>query len=231
MGLGNTRDFGRFIASAGSSFNYGLRTEQWCVDKISRITPNEIVRGHIFYSPAIENALVSNRCISLFIYRDPREVARSLVNYLQKMNRFHRLRAYFKGLDPEAALLLAINGIPSCENIYFPSISERFRNYQGWLASEAVYCTKFEDVAGENQEQELRKIIRFYLHRSGSGEQTEDILKRMRGGLQPAKSHTFSGIQQQTWRDAFTPACIKAFKEQDHGLLTELGYEFSEDWS
>src|SRR5262245_9929311 len=127
-GLPNTSNYGAFLASLTSSFQYRARPRANILRFIRSFVPGEIVRGHLYYDPQYAEALAQKNVLHLFVYRDPRAVVTSEAHYLRDMNRWHRLAPYFRRLGSmDEAIMLSINGFdPPVTGLEYPHVGARF---------------------------------------------------------------------------------------------------------
>ena len=81
------KDYRNFIVSHPSRIDKEFTPEEILV-KFESSLIGELTRGHIFYDKLIADYFDENNIINYFIYRDPRDVVISEVNYLYKQNKF-----------------------------------------------------------------------------------------------------------------------------------------------
>lgn len=183
---------GRFIASS-PSISQKPRSSEEVARSICKILPGEVLGCHLFYSKKAEDALKAINAVSFFIYRDPRDVILSEINYLSSMNRWHRMHRHFSTLEAfDDKLKLALEG----HDARYPSANERFRPYFSWLKTEGVITIRYEDLFGSKQEDVVKQICETYTERTGLRPSFEDALS----SLNPSKSHTFSKGGLGRWR-------------------------------
>tara|TARA_B110000037_G_scaffold223105_1_gene302196 strand:+ start:10246 stop:11094 length:849 start_codon:yes stop_codon:yes gene_type:complete len=230
QGIPQLRNYETFLAST-PSFTMREQTQKRMVKKISSWVPGEIVRGHVFHTDLIENTLSENRCIQLFIYRDPRDVVCSEAHYLGKINRWHRLHGAFKNLpDDSSRYKLAISGdIGGKLPVEYQNIKERFNRYKNWIKSPEVFPVKFEDLVGDNRNETVMGIVNFLMQQIPDVD--DDIHEMCLQQIQPEKSHTYRrGGGVSNWQKRFSPEHKELFKEVAGNLLIELGYEKDLSW-
>ncbi|MCA9257999.1 MAG: sulfotransferase domain-containing protein [Planctomycetales bacterium] len=231
-GLPGRCNYGEFISSMTSSFQMRERTVPNTCRVVGRSLPGELVRAHIFYHPDVEAVLEKLNFLSLFIYRDPRDVAISAAHYLRSMNPWHRLHKYFKRCrDMEEAILLSIRGLRREDaSIPLDDIAASWQRYAGWTKSGSTLAFRFEDLVGERRDEELRRIAQKYADLSTESIDVDAVSLALRNSIAPEKSHTFRQGSTGKWREQFTPACRDAFKEVGGDMLIELGYESDLNW-
>ena len=233
-GLPERINYGAFLASMTSSFQFRERSPENAGRFIQGFVPGEIVRGHLFYDPRNVDDLARRNTVHFFIYRDPRDVVVSEAHYLREMNRWHRLAPYFRKLDSiEDAISLSITGFnPPIPGIGYPNIAERFARYEGWLSCDDCLSMRFEDLRGEGRDEIVRRMAEFYIARSGDPAINADACVRsMTAHVAPHKSHTFRSGQKAAWQQEFTAEHRRLFDELAGRLLIELGYEPNHDWA
>jgi sulfotransferase 6B1 len=231
-GLPERRNFGAFLASTTSSFQFRERSSSNTCGFIRGFTPGEVVRGHLFHDPLYADALNRRHTANYFIYRDPRDVVVSEAHYLREMNRWHRLHPYFRdAASLEDAIMLSINGFnPPVPGIDYPNIAERFARYEGWLSDPNCFSVRFEDLVSEEQPSIVRRIAEFYAARTKSDFDFEATVSTMQASIAPKKSHTFRSGKKAGWQKEFTSAHRERFAEVAGDLLVRLGYEPDYAW-
>lgn len=231
-GLPGRVNYGAFLSSMTSSFRLTPRSEESVRRFIESSVPGEIVRAHLYYSQESEGALESKNFVHYFVFRDPRDVVVSASHYLRHMNRWHRLSRRFRALpSEEEGILLSIVGLQDKEpHLPLPNVNERFRWYEGWLASPNVHCLRYEDLVGPDRRQHLRDMVEFYAARCSDAVAIDDTVERIVEHIAPEKSHTFRAGKKGGWEMAFTPRLKQAFKETTGDLLVRLGYEQDDAW-
>lgn len=221
-------DKGEFIANIPSR-PYRFRTQKDINRRIGYITPGELIRSHLFYSDASKENLSRKHVIKYFIYRDPRDIAISEAMYLSEMNKWHEMSTYFKGLDVEERITLAIKGLESKKE--YPSIRERVSWYKGWFIDDKTLKVKFEDlVDNEKKVQLIHDIVHHYQNSKKIDFDAKEVEKQALENIVPEKSHTFRSGNKKNWQDKFTSEHKTLFKDIAGDLLIDLGYETNLDW-
>ena len=232
-GLPDRVNYGAFLASTTSSFQFRERSPSNTCRFIRGFVPGEIIRGHLYYEPLYAEELSRRRAVNYFIYRDPRDVVVSEAHYLREMNRWHRLHSYFrKAPTIEDAIMLSITGFdPPVSGIDYPNIAARFERYYGWLGRDDCLSIRFEDLVSERQGELIRQIAEFYAPRTDTPFDLEAAVRTMSTMIAPQKSHTFRSGKKAGWQREFTPAHRERFAELAGELLVRLGYEPNFDWA
>jgi hypothetical protein len=231
-GLPDRVNYGAFLASTVSSFQFRERSDENTCGFIRGFVPGEIIRGHLCYEPLYADELNKRHTVNYFIYRDPRDVVVSEAHYLRDMNRWHKLHPYFRdAATMEDAIMLSINGLdPPVPGIPYPNIAARFNRYIGWLDRDDCLSIRFEDLVSEQQPEIIRSIAEFYAPRTQTSFDVEAATTHMRTLIAPKKSHTFRSGKKAGWQREFTAAHRARFAEVTGDLLLRLGYEPNYDW-
>jgi hypothetical protein len=232
-GLPNCANYGAFLSSMVSSFQFRERTPDNAVRFIRGIVPGEIVRGHLFYDPHSAAQLVQKNVVHYFLYRDPRDVAVSEAHYLRDMNPWHRLHRYFAALgSAEDAISLCISGFdPPIPGINFPNIGVRYARYCGWMKAEGCLAIRFEDLLSDKRPAVIRQMAEFYARASETPVDVDACAANMAARIAPQKSHTFRSGKKGGWAAEFTPEHRRLFDRVAGQLLIDFGYEPNHDWA
>jgi hypothetical protein len=218
-GLPDRVNYGAFLASMTSSFQFRERSLESTRRYIRRFVPGEIVRGHLFFHELYAKQLRERNAVHYFIYRDPRSVVLSEAHYLREMNRWHRLHPYFRRLSIDDAIMLSITG-------FDPPIP-----YAGWLADENCFAVRYEDLISDQQAALIREMSTFYAKRLNTPFDVDLCVNRMAGMIEPRKSHTFRSGKRAGWREEFTAEHRRRLCEIAGDLLIRLGYEPNHEWA
>ncbi len=230
-GLPDRRNYGAFLSSHTSSFQYRLRTPESTVRYIQGLVPGELMRAHLHWAPLYDESLASLNVVHYFIYRDLRDVVVSSSQYLRYMNRWHRLSPHVRALPTdEDSIRLFITGLSGEGAAWFPNLVERFKEYEGWLTCPRAFAVKFEDLIGPNRNARLREMVEFYAARSQLPLDVSATIERMLDLIAPERSHTFRSGKRGGWEASFTPELKDEFKRVAGDLLIQLGYERNNDW-
>lgn len=231
--LPHLRNYLSFLASL-PSWRYLERSPEVTLRRIRGFVDGEMVSAHLFFRSEYAQELSARGVIHYFIYRDPRDVVCSEAHYLATMAPFHRLHRVFKRQSSEAERIsFSILGDSFAPTpVPYANVCERFRVYEGWLNDPEVCAVRFEDLVGERQVDEVRRICRWFKERSPACEETEDALvDRALAAIAPEKSHTFrKGGGLRNWERRFTLEHKEQFKSVAGALLVQLGYEENDKW-
>lgn len=157
---------------------------------------------------------MTNKC--LFVYRDPRDICVSLMNYSKKM---HFPRAmYYYGLSDEDSLLKIID-----DPWLFGNMRDYIKHYIPWMDFPNVVPVSFEEMVGakggggDAEQQALIWSLQLKLHIPGRP-------AIFAGQLFDPASPTFHKGRIGAWREAFTPKVRERFAALPQDFMSRLGY-------
>lgn len=231
QGIPGIYDWGAFLAST-PSFSFRELSEKKMCRKINKITPNELVGGHLHFSDQTEQSLSNINAAHYFIYRDPRDVAISEAYYLTHMNKWHRMHKYYNALpDMEKRIDLSVKGISDPAFPYhYPDIKNRFEPYQQWICHRNVFSLRFEKLNSNENVRLIEEMFYFYKKKTKRDLNQKDCVALALNNINPKTSHTFRKGKTNAWKTEFTKKQKKLFKDIAGDLLIDLGYEKHYDW-
>jgi hypothetical protein len=231
-GLPERQNYGSFLSSMTSSFQFRERSIENTECCIRGFVPGEIVRGHLFYDPRYGAALAQRNAVHYFIYRDPRDVVLSGAHYVRNANRWHKLHRYFRHTNSiDDAIEMGIRGLqPPVPGVDFPNVAERLKRYVEWIDDDNCMAIKFEDLRSAAQPAIIRQMAEFYAAHCGNTVDIDAIAAAMQAGIAPEKSHTFRSGKKGGWVQAYTAKHRRLFQEIAGDLLVRLGYEQDDSW-
>mgnify|MGYP001030143225 CR=1 FL=1 len=228
--LPGVRDWANFLAST-PSFTLKETSSATMARRVNQLASGEMAGGHLFHSEEANNAALKARLLHYFIYRDPRDIIVSEVNYLTKMNRWHRLHKTFRGFENiNDGYRYSIVGEPNQSKFYYPNIAERFARYEPWISNSSVVPLKFEDLRGPEALIWVRHIVKAHWSASAESYDLEVAVLKCYENIDPKRSHTFSQGKSGGWKSAFDEELKDLFKEVAGDLLIRLGYEKDHNW-
>ena len=201
------------------------------IKNIRSMLPGDIAYGYVGADADYVGALTQPGRAMVFVYRDPRDMVVSHVFYATDMNKEHGMHRYYTETlkTMEERIQAAIQGVdePGSE---LSSVRQRWDHYMGWLSTPGVFCLRFEDLILE-REAALGRILD-YLAESGFSPQPErsQAVQALAQAIAPRKSGTFRKGKPGNWKEHFSEANKRLFKEQTGSLLVDLGYEKDEYW-
>ena len=197
---------------------------------LRRIKPGQYLTAHFSAYPRFLELLQQLEYRTVFVYRDPRDLAVSMAMYVARLSRHEHHRRYSM-MDSDAARLLAtiIGFEPSAHERGLRPIGEQLRNYLGWLgATDDVLCCRFEELVGargggtdQAQVSAIRDIAAHVGRPLAKPEATEIAARAWSSG-----SVTFRRGVAGDWANRFDAHHAAAFAAQGgEDLLREYGYE------
>lgn len=198
--------------------------------ELKRFPPGVIGWGYVEASPENVAVLCQPGRVNYFVYRDPRDMLVSQVFFATDMHEEHDMHAYYHSLpDFGERLKVAITGIDQ-DGLKMVSVKQRYEGVFQWLEQPGVMCIRFEDLINDRDatlNAMLNEVEKTGYRIPVPRERAIEILAR---AIQPAKSHTYRSGKTDGWREHFTDANKRLFKEVAGDLLVRLGYEESNDW-
>ncbi len=199
---------------------------------LSRMKSGDIGYGYLQAKDIFIKALTRPGLVSVFVYRDPRDMIVSHVFYATEMYPGHGMHRYYnENLETtEERINAAIGGV-SENGFELKGVRARYEAYKAWLAQPKVLCIRFEDLRLD-QENTFNRILD-YLEENGFTSKFDrpETIKILGDSLSPHKSGTFRKGKPGGWREYFTQNNVDFFKQSTGDLLVELGYEENNDWS
>ncbi|TCP23789.1 sulfotransferase domain-containing protein [Scopulibacillus darangshiensis] len=206
---------------------------------------------HLPYEATLERIIKKNNIKVIFISRDLRDVAVSMVHFIVDKFNEHLLYPIFMNhlQDHDQRILAIINGIDLIRDIpdsvtinkgfvksgvfSYPDIYQYNKSILRWLTCPLICRVKFEDLAGDPslRYETILKIVDFLwedLQKSGLNKQF--FIKTMNENINPIKSPTFRKANIGDWKAQFNEEHKKAFKTVAGKTLIKLGYEKDSDW-
>jgi hypothetical protein len=189
---------------------------------LGRLRSGQVTMAHLPFEPPFPDVLARRRPKTLFVIRDPRDVAVSEAHYLagRTDHRLHELFASQPSLQD--MVMLVVRGEPD-HHVF--SMGEKLHRYEGWLDSGAL-VVRFEDLVGgagggddEVQRRTLAAVFDHLEVEVGPGF-VDDVARKV---FSPA-SPTFRRGAIGGWRDVFTPEISEAFDRTAGPYLARYGY-------
>tara|TARA_B100001248_G_C27330076_1_gene430955 strand:- start:98 stop:919 length:822 start_codon:yes stop_codon:yes gene_type:complete len=186
---------------------------------------NELISGHLTYSKEMENFLNELSIPTVFIYRDPRAIFLSELNYLSNMNRWHRCHKYYASCNSfNEKFNLCLEGLPE-SSFYYPKFSQRIKDYLGWINSNFVCAIRFENLINEDiRVNEINNLLNYLETFDNMNELKISNIKDLKTFLSPEKSHTFSGLEPDRWKTVLSSSQINQLESHLGTLIKDMGY-------
>ena len=194
------------------------------------------IKGHCGYTPDIAEWLWNKNIVSIFVYRNLRDVVISQAHHIMNDEQAddgdrlkHPGKHLFRGMSFEDTVTACISGHGA-----YPGIVERWQLYRQWLDEKWVLPVRFEDMVNKPRKTGSR-ILRyvtgqsaaFYGHRVSLPQQTHDeLINAQMDLIEQHRPVTFRRGVVGGWRDEWSPLLEQvwhlsgACRENQ-----ELGYE------
>lgn len=208
-----------------------IRPEQEILADLTKLHPGDMAWGYLRATDAVVEELAKDGRRVFFAYRDPRDAIVSHIIYALEMYPGHRLRGYYRDhLDSmEARISATIRGFNE-HGYSFPDVQSDYERYLPWLDHPNTMPVRFEDFI-HRREQTLDRMLD---HLQNEDFQIElprgEAHKILNRAMDPERSPTFRKGKTGGWRDHFSAANKREFKEVAGDLLIRLGYERDNDW-
>jgi hypothetical protein len=198
---------------------------------IERLRPGDIAYGYLHAKDPYLTVLTRPEMVSIFAYRDPRDVIVSHVFFATELYTNHGMNRYYNEMlnTMEERIDAAICGVeePGYE---LSSIAVKYKAYLGWLDVPEVLCVSYEDLILRRQ-QAINAILDYISERGFEPNvERSRAIEILAGGIAPRRSGTFRKGKPGNWREHFSAHNIAVFKEYTGDLLIRLGYEKDQDW-
>jgi hypothetical protein len=211
--------------------------------EILSIKDGEMVSSHIPFDREFSKKLSSHAIRHVFIYRDLRDIAVSMVHFINEKLHDHPLFPVFQNriVSFEEQLNALILGIElqgeEKKNQYgihyYPGIFKEYENIYKWLGDSSICKVRYEFLmrSEESRENEILKIIHFLWEDiQPLNLSKKQLLQLMKNNIDPSKAWTFRKGTIGGWREEFTEENKRNFKRTTGDLLIRLGYETSNNW-
>jgi sulfotransferase 6B1 len=209
------------------------KSEEEIITELKRLFPGDIAYGHLHADPKISDLLCQKNFFTVFIIRDPRDVAVSHVHYLTDMEKKHIHHDYYQNIlhTFDDRLETSIKGINlDSKNNGMPNIYERFSPYLGWLDLPQILTIQYEELITQ-QETTLKKILSQVIQKGFQINTPQDnALRILSDCINPETSPTFRSGIIGSWKLSFNDHNKDLFKQISGDLLIKLGYEENTNW-
>lgn len=208
------------------------RDQKGILAQLSAMQPGDIRYGYLVAKKPYVNVLKQNGWATVFILRDPRDVAVSLMHYIVEKQVKHDFHEAFHTIwtTPHARLKAIIEGA-RLPHSRLSDPATQYSMYLDWLTYPEVFVVRFEDLI-LNRRETLGRILDFVQQRGAwrLALAQEQALDALEAAIQPHRSGTFRKGQPGEWREWFDEDLKRLFKERTGDLLIRLGYERDHDW-
>jgi hypothetical protein len=196
----------------------------WLEKYLSRVPENSFITAHVPYSKALSDLFKINQFHHIFIYRDPRDVAVSYINF-QAKRKDYPFNEDFINSPPEEQVQYVLSGLRRGDIVLAP-LSERIQRAKNWIYDEQTLAIRFEDLIGEagsgdadKQVATVRRVLSWCKINMASDE--VDHLAR---NIFYENSETFHKGSIGQWKEFFNDDMYKLYIDSCGKLTEELGY-------
>lgn len=192
------------------------------------------IKGHSVYTKETEASLLQNGIATMFLYRDPRDIAVSQAFHIMNEDDIkfcHPGKEIYRALpDFEHVLIAVIEGIGE-----FPGLFDRWEKFAPWFDVDWVIKLRYEDLISDPYIQSVRLITYLYtflgLQYGVNLEINQEDLKAAAEAMVSAMgrtdlSPTFRKGGSGGWRNYFTKPVRGAFEKCSGNWLERLGYKW-----
>ncbi|MBY6053357.1 sulfotransferase domain-containing protein [Cytobacillus firmus] len=213
-------------------------------EAVLALKPGEMLFSHLPYEKSFAEKMKLLDIKQIFIYRDLRDVAISLVHFINEKLLEHPLYKVFKlrNLNFEEQLNTVILGVNlegeekihswKLEDDHFPGIVEEFQPIYKWKDEPAICSVRYERLIDPFlRDQEILKIIDYLWGNIQILDlDKQELLHLMKNNIAPEKSWTFRKGTSGNWKTEFTESNKLNFKKAAGSLLVDMGYERDFNW-
>lgn len=199
----------------------------------SEVKDNHYLIGHMPYSDDGKKVIKDNISKTISIYRDPRDMAISMINHSRTRPLHHAHKYLFNEITTESDRL---NEVLHGYNNKFGSligINQMYYSMLKWKKEVNHLSLKFEDLVGNkgggninDQISSIKEIVNFLdLGLEITNHRINEIADNSFG-----VSGTFRKGKISAWKNIFSNSVKESYKSVIGDLLIELGYESNKDW-
>lgn len=201
---------------------------------LGRVREGQYVSAHLPAHAGVRRLLDSLRFRTVFIVRDPRDVAVSDVHYILGFPQ-HPLHERLSAMpDMTQRLASVIDGLPDRRDgvLLMEPMARRLDDYLGWLDTPGVLTVRFEDLIGPRGGGDPTvqiaavQAVAAHVMRPLSAEAARDVAN----AIWSPRSSTFRRGEAGEWREQFEPSHVAAVKAAAGAALIQLGYETDDRW-
>lgn len=219
-------------------------TPAWIIEDkdLDLINSGSVGPGHLVHSAERAQFLKQKDIKVIFISRDLRDVAVSLVHFVM-LNKWgnHPWTPYLKNLKTHDERLLAmINGVHLTKEeqaefqiTHIPNIRQISKDKLEWQHQPGICTVTFEELVydEDSQNQSIMRILDYLWEDLKDLHLTKiELLQKIKQNIVPENSGTFRKGRIGDWKHEFTETHKEAFKKVAGELLIQLGYEKDNNW-
>lgn len=201
---------------------------------VDRVRAGYYIWGHVPHDRAVADMLRRYLVQMIVIVRDPRDVAVSHFQFVDRTYKQHHLHTYYRKLpDDSARLMTSISGLPATaeHRIGLDSIRTKYTRYLAWQ-EEGALIVRFEDLIGAagggDDDRQSAAVAAIADHLQLPLEQSQ--LAAVAQSVFHRGSNTFRRGVIGEWPRQFSDHHRAEMKLQAGDILIQLGYESNESW-
>ncbi|MFZ0444326.1 MAG: sulfotransferase domain-containing protein [Bacillus sp. (in: firmicutes)] len=212
-------------------------------DEVLKIQSGEVVYSHLPYDSLFSKELQNRSIKQVFIYRDLRDVAVSMVHFINDVFYDHPLYPVFQKRivtfeEQLNAVILGVDLIGEENNNkwgvnkHYPGIYKESHMIYEWKNDSTLCSIRYEDLINKSSQDSVILSIIDYLWENLKELKIDKygLLNLMKNNIEPAKSWTFRQGKTGGWREEFTEKHKRIFKEITGNFLIEFDYEKNNNW-
>ncbi|MGX6648987.1 sulfotransferase domain-containing protein [Maricaulaceae bacterium MS644] len=187
------------------------------VAAIGALRARQIAQKHLPFLAPVADALRDAERRSIFVWRDPRDVLVSMLNYARSQSKPEHLAKRLAELDDEDALISLLEG--HGDLIAFADYVDGFL---GWIGQPGVLTVCFEDLVGPEgggTAERQRRTFEEICDHLGVEADPERVAYAARAAFN-RRAGTFYKGRTGAWRDHFSPKVAEAFNAHAGQLLS-----------
>lgn len=198
------------------------------------LRPGDFLSIHAPYSLPLASLLMEQNIPVIYLIRDPRDVALSLVPYVRRGR--HRLARVLDGMSDGDAFRFAVLGGPGEGSDGLLPLKERFNSIVAWEAYRPSLRVKFEEIVGatgggsDTLLAQTLELIADHIGLPASAAPSESERRSLFGVTRVDRlarrrsTHGFRQGQVEGWRTRLTAKQISLVDEHMGPELVEAGY-------
>ena len=202
----------------------------WTQKQLNLLRSGDIRCGYLYATADNMAALLRPNWAIFLIVRDPRDNIVSEIFYALDIHPEHALHDHFRSMQSmEQRIDTLIRGIPEGD-LKRAGITEQYARFLPWLEQTQVCTIRFEDLVTDAPAQLGRLLDHLKQFGFVPDVPRSDAVTKLAIHMDPSRSNTYREGKTGGWREQFTKANKRQFKELAGDLLIELGYETDLEW-
>lgn len=200
-------------------------SREWLNDRLTAIPDGCYISSHLPYSEELADFLHVHDYKILNIYRDPRDVIISYINFEKNKSKYP-FHEDFKRKSMDEALEQVLSGARR-GNVVTAPLKKRIMNMAGWLHDQRVYSTTFESLIGpRGGGDRLRQVdAAVAICRHIGFLVSQSRLEMLAEASYDTGSETFNKGVIGQWKEAFDSAQLEKVMVNVGDCIKMLGYD------